>query len=90
MTAPVVSFDVQRITVEGYSSGERRRFVAALNRELTAIGTALGEGQNRPSPGRIGHVDAGTTPRAHTPEAAAAQVGAGLRQALSAPGGASA
>lgn len=79
-----VHFDVGRITLHGYSPGQRARFVSSLRARLA--GLAAGDGLSRP-PGasrRIGRLDAGVLRPGAPPEEAAERIAATLLAAIGA------
>ncbi|MDQ6775594.1 MAG: hypothetical protein M3071_05085 [Actinomycetota bacterium] len=80
MSPGSVHFEIRRITLNGYSPAQRTRFVDSLQAQLTE----LGKGDGWPRAGRrtVRALDAGTLKPGASPEAAAAQVAATLRSAL--------
>ena len=73
-----IHFDIGRITLHGYSPGQRARFVSSL-RDCLA-GLAAGDGLRWPAGPRrrIGHLDAGMLRPGAPPEEAAERVAAAL------------
>jgi hypothetical protein len=70
-----VNFDIGRITLHGYSPGQRTRFVNSLRARLTDL--AATDGHGWPTGQRqIGHVDAGLLPPNASPEQAARRIAA--------------
>ena len=73
-----VHFDIGRLTLHGYSPGQRARFVSSLRAQLA--GLAAGDGLGWP-PGasrRIGRLDAGVLRPVAPPEEAAERIAATL------------
>jgi hypothetical protein len=83
-----VHFDIGRITLHGYSPGQRTRFVSSLRTRLAELagpaGQGAGEGHRWPTgpARRIGHLDAGMLRPGAPPEEAAGQVAAALLAAV--------
>lgn len=69
-----VHFDIDRITVHGYSPGQRTRFVSSLRRHLTEL--AADRSHEWPPGGerRVGHLDAGPLDSGALPEEAARRI----------------
>lgn len=80
-----VHFDIGRLTLPGYSSGQRARFVSSLQARLA--GLAADGGGRWPAAGdrRIGHLDAGVLRAGASPEEAAERIAARLFAALAGP-----
>jgi hypothetical protein len=76
-----VHFDIGRVTLHGYSPGQRARFVSSLQTRLA--GLAASDGDRWPAaPPRLGHLDAGVLQAGAAPEQAAEQIAAALFAAL--------
>jgi hypothetical protein len=76
-----VHFDIDRITLHGYSPGQRARFVTALRTRLAASdGLSWPAGRSR----RIGQLDAGVLRPGAPPEDAAERIAVALLAAIGA------
>jgi hypothetical protein len=83
-----VRFDIGRITLHGYSAGQRARFVSSLRTRLAELATSEGRGWPTGTPRRIEHLDAGVLRAGAPPEEAAERIAAALLAAAdSGPGG---
>lgn len=82
-----VHFDIGRITLHGYSPGQRARFVASLRTRLGALAARDGPGSPAWASRRIGQLDAGVLRPGAPPEDAAERIAATLLAAIgSGPG----
>jgi hypothetical protein len=81
-----VHFDVGRITLHGYSPGQRTRFVAALRAQLTELAAADRLRWPAGQPRHIGRVEAEPLPPDASPERAARHVAARIMAAATAGG----
>ena len=77
-----VHFDIGRITLHGYSPGQRTRFVSSLRMRLAGLAASVGHRWPAGPLGRIGHLDAGVLRPGAPPEEAAARVAAALLAAI--------
>lgn len=80
-----VHFDIGRITLHGYSPGQRTRFVSSLRTQLAALtAQAASDGYRWPTAGerRIGHLDAGMLRAGASPEEAAERIATRLLAAV--------
>jgi len=79
-----VHFDIGRVTLHGYSPGQRARFVSSLRARLA--GLAASDGLSWPSGAsrRIGQLDAGVLRPGAPPEEAAERIAASLLTAIGA------
>jgi hypothetical protein len=72
-----IHFDIGRITLHGYSPGQRDRFVGSLRARLAAL--AAGNGHRWPDAARrIGQLDGGVLRAGAAPEEAAERIAASL------------
>jgi hypothetical protein len=81
-----VHFKIDRLTVEGYSVADRKRFTHSLKSNLAKLAQTHSDNQWVAANGlTMNHLDAGQLPVDATPEAAALQIAtrifAGLTQA---------
>jgi len=82
-----VHFDIGRITLHGYSPGQRTRFVSSLRARLAALtaqAASDSDGHRWPAAGqrRIGHLDAGVLRAGASPEEAAERIATRLLAAV--------
>ena len=77
-----VHFDIGRVTLPGYSPGQRARFVSSLRTRLAGLAASEGRGWPAATPRRIGHLDAGVLRPGAPPEEAAERIAAALLAAV--------
>jgi hypothetical protein len=73
-----VHFDIGRITLHGYSAGQRTRFVSSLRSHLATLATSGGYDWPAAGTRRVAHLDAGLLPPGAQPEEAARRIAARL------------
>jgi hypothetical protein len=76
-----IHFDIQRITLPGYSPSQRERFIGALETRLTEL-SASGNVAWPAAGQRVGHLDAGLLRPSVQPEEAAQRIAARLLAAI--------
>jgi hypothetical protein len=81
-----VHFDIGRITLHGYSPGQRTRFVSSLWSHLADLATSGGYDWPAAGARRIGHLDVGLLLPGAQPEEAAWRVATRLLTATARPG----
>jgi hypothetical protein len=84
-TPRTVHFEIDRLTLHGYSSAQRARFVDALQGYLTGPSTVDSAAWPPGGQHRLAHLDAGMMRVGATPEEAARHVGAALLGHLAVP-----
>jgi hypothetical protein len=77
-----VHFDIGRVTLDGYSPGQRARFVSSLRTRLAGLAASDGDRWPTAAQRRIGHLDAGVLQAGAAPEQAAERIAAALFAAL--------
>jgi hypothetical protein len=77
-----VHFDIGRITLHGYSPGQRARFVSALQNRLAGLAASEGRSWPTGTPRRIGHLDGGELRPGAPPEEAAERIAVALLAAV--------
>ena len=77
-----VHFDIGRITLHGYSPGQRARFVGSLRARLAGLAADGGYSWRAAVERRIGHLDAGVLRAGAGPEEAAGRIAAALAAAV--------
>src|SRR6516164_2337641 len=77
-----VHFDIGRITLHGYSPGQRTRFVSSLRMRLAGLAASEGHRWPADTPRQIGHLDTGVLRPGAPPEEAAERIAAALRAAV--------
>jgi hypothetical protein len=81
-----VHFDIGRITLHGYSPGQRTRFVTSLQARLAELATNGGYDWPAAGQRRVGHLDAGPLRPGAPPEEAAHRIAARLLAAVAGGG----
>ena len=76
-----IHFDIQRITLHGYSPSQRARFIGALETRLTEL-SANGDVAWPAAGQRVGHLDASPLRASVQPEEAAQRIAARLLAAI--------
>jgi hypothetical protein len=74
--ARTVHFDIGRITLHGYSPGQRTRFVGSLRAGLAELAASGGYDWAATGERQVGHVDAGPLRPGAPPEEAAKRIAA--------------
>jgi hypothetical protein len=74
--ARTVHFDIGRVTLHGYSPGQRTRFVSSLRARLAELAANGGHDWAATGARQIGHVDAGPLRPGAPPEEAAQRIAA--------------
>ena len=83
-----VRFDIGRITLHGYSPGQRARFVSTLQNRLAGLAASQGRSWATGTSRWIGHLDAGVLRLGAPPEEAAERIAVALLAAVGGgPGG---
>lgn len=77
-----VHFHIGRITLHGYSPGQRARFIGSLRARLAGLAADGGYGWPAAGERRIGHLDAGVLRAGAGPEEAAERIVAALVAAV--------
>ncbi len=77
-----IHFDIGRITLHGYSPGQRARFVSSLRTRLAGLATSDGCSWPTGRERRIAHLDAGVLRAGAPPEEAAERIAAYLLAAV--------
>jgi hypothetical protein len=82
-----VHFDIGRITLHGYTAGQRTRFLSSLQAHLAELAGVGGYDWPTAGKRRIGHLNAGLLRPGARPEEAAQRLAAHLIAAAAGPGG---
>jgi len=82
-SATALRFNIDRITMEGYSAGEQKRFIQALQSNLAELARSIGGNQwSAVRRLALDRLDAGRLPHDATPEIAARQIATRIRGGL--------